>query len=113
VKGLQEGDVVLPTVPLLGTYRQAAVVKAKQIVRVGALGSGSAGAHVDAGQSAVATWPDSSVYTHVCCCPGGATDVDDLPLPLEYLAVYRELALAYKLLEGDGGLKVRSVLGVP
>jgi hypothetical protein len=37
VKELSEGDVVLPTVPLLGTFTQAAVVKAKQLVRVGKL----------------------------------------------------------------------------
>jgi NADPH:quinone reductase-like Zn-dependent oxidoreductase len=35
VKELSEGDVVLPTVPLLGTFTQAGVVKAKQLVRVG------------------------------------------------------------------------------
>jgi hypothetical protein len=39
VKGLSEGDVVVPTVPLLGTFAQAAVVKAKQVVRVGRLAS--------------------------------------------------------------------------
>jgi NADPH:quinone reductase-like Zn-dependent oxidoreductase len=47
VKDLFEGDVVLPTTPLLGTFTQAAVVKAKQLVRVGkvaSLDSSSAGA---------------------------------------------------------------------
>lgn len=39
VKDLSEGDVVLPTIPLLGTFTQAAVVKAKQVVRVGKLAS--------------------------------------------------------------------------
>lgn len=39
VKELCEGDVVVPTVPLLGTFAQAAVVKAKQVVRVGRLAS--------------------------------------------------------------------------
>lgn len=39
VKELSEGDVVVPTVPLLGTFAQAAVVKAKQVVRVGRLAS--------------------------------------------------------------------------
>lgn len=38
VKELSEGDVVLPTVPLLGTFTQAAV-KAKQLVSVGKLAS--------------------------------------------------------------------------
>lgn len=45
VKELSEGDVVLPTEPLMGTFTQAAVVKAKQLVRVGRLASlDSAGA---------------------------------------------------------------------
>lgn len=35
-----------------------------------------------------------------------ATAADELPLPLEYLAVYKELLLAYKLLEVDSGMKV-------
>lgn len=39
VTGLSEGDVVLPTTPLLGTFTQAAVVKAKQVVGVGRLAS--------------------------------------------------------------------------
>lgn len=39
MKDLSEGDVVLPTIPLLGTFTQAAVVKAKQVVRVGKLAS--------------------------------------------------------------------------
>lgn len=39
VKDLVEGDVVLPTTPLLGTFTEAAVVKAKQLVRVGKLAS--------------------------------------------------------------------------
>jgi hypothetical protein len=39
VTSLSEGDVVLPTTPLLGTFTQAAVVKAKQVVRVGRLAS--------------------------------------------------------------------------
>jgi hypothetical protein len=36
-----------------------------------------------------------------------ATQADELPLPLEYLAAHRELLLAYKLLEADSSLKVR------
>jgi hypothetical protein len=36
-----------------------------------------------------------------------AVKEDDLPLPLEYLAVTRELLLAYKLLAEHGNLKVR------
>jgi len=42
VKELSEGDVVLPTTPLLGTFAQAAVVKAKEVVRVGTVASPSA-----------------------------------------------------------------------
>lgn len=38
--------------------------------------------------------------------PEAATTVDELPLPLEYLAIHKELSLAYKLLEAHGGLKV-------
>lgn len=38
--------------------------------------------------------------------PDAATQPDDLPLPLEYLAAHRELLLAYKLLEADNSLKV-------
>jgi hypothetical protein len=36
-----------------------------------------------------------------------ATQADELPLPLEYLAAHRELLLAYKLLEADSSLKAR------
>jgi hypothetical protein len=42
VKDLAEGDVVLPVVPLLGCWAEAAVVKAKSVVRVGKLAAGSA-----------------------------------------------------------------------
>lgn len=42
VKELCEGDVVLPTPPLLGTFAQAAVVKAKEVVRVGRVAAPSA-----------------------------------------------------------------------
>lgn len=50
VRDLSENDVVLPTSPLLGTFSEATVVKAKQVVRVGRLAasaaaSASAGAH--------------------------------------------------------------------
>jgi hypothetical protein len=38
--------------------------------------------------------------------PESATIADDLPMPLEYLAVHKELALAYRLLEANSGLKV-------
>jgi hypothetical protein len=41
-----------------------------------------------------------------------ATQPDELPLPLEYLAAHRELLLAYKLLEADGSLKVCFVFHV-
>lgn len=54
VKDLSEGDVVLPTAPLLGTFTQAAVVKAKQWVRVGRLASedgAHAGDAADSGSS--------------------------------------------------------------
>lgn len=52
VTGLSEGDVVLPTAPLLGTFTQAAVVKAKQVVGVGRLASleGSITVPAEAGQ---------------------------------------------------------------
>eukprot|EP00878_Enallax_costatus_P032601 GHUV01035843.1.p1 GENE.GHUV01035843.1~~GHUV01035843.1.p1 ORF type:complete len:246 (+),score=98.27 GHUV01035843.1:107-844(+) len=89
VKDLAEGDVVLPTIPLLGTWTEAAVVQAKHVVRVGKLGSCDA-----ADRAKVAgTGADS------------ATVADELPLPLEYLAVHRELLLAYKLLEVDSSMK--------
>jgi hypothetical protein len=45
----------------------------------------------------------------VCCVSAGpesATSADDLPMPLEYLAVHKEMALAYRLLEANSGLKV-------
>jgi hypothetical protein len=42
VKELGEGDVVLPLVPLLGCWAEAAVVKAKSVVRVGKLATGGA-----------------------------------------------------------------------
>lgn len=44
----------------------------------------------------------------VCGChagPESATAADELPLPLEYLAVHKELVLAYRLLEAHS-LKV-------
>jgi hypothetical protein len=44
VKDLAEGDVVLPVVPLLGCWSEAAVVKAKSVVRVGKLAAGAAAA---------------------------------------------------------------------
>lgn len=44
VKELAEGDVVLPVVPLLGCWAEAAVVKAKAVVRVGRLAAGAAAA---------------------------------------------------------------------
>lgn len=43
----------------------------------------------------------------VAAGPESATTSDELPLPLEYLAVHKELALAYRLLEANSGLKVR------
>lgn len=165
VTGLSEGDVVLPTTPLLGTFTQAAVVKAKQVVGVGRLASleGSITTPAEAGQQSskclcVATAQtvcfvgsschasrlgglsvvvcgchpllvrevenngtkgvqDELVGTHVRVCvwlhagPESATVADELSLPLEYLAVHKELVLAYRLLEahslkvggGDGG----------
>lgn len=46
----------------------------------------------------------------MCCSvaagPESATAADELPMPLEYLAVHKELALAYRLLEANSGLKV-------
>ncbi|KAF6265797.1 hypothetical protein COO60DRAFT_762517 [Scenedesmus sp. NREL 46B-D3] len=98
VKELSEGDVVLPVVPLLGCWSEAAVVKAKTVVRVGKLASSSA---------AVAT-PNSAAPDAAADAKLGsesATQADELPLPLEYLAAHRELLLAYKLLEADGSLK--------
>lgn len=43
---------------------------------------------------------------NVCAGPESATAADDLPMPLEYLAIHKELALAYRLLEANSGLKV-------
>eukprot|EP00775_Hariotina_reticulata_P002103 gene2103-2422_t len=85
VKDLTEGDVVLPVVPLLGTWTEAAVVKAKHVVRVGRMAATPSQVTLQGGSA--------------------ATDGDDLPLPLEYLAVHRELLLAYRLLEAHPSLK--------
>jgi hypothetical protein len=49
-----------------------------------------------------------SIPWGAACAAAGAesaTQRDELPLPLEYLAAHRELLLAFKLLEADG-LKV-------
>ena len=46
MRELTEGDVVLPVVPLLGTWTEAAVVKAKHVVKVGRMAATSAPADV-------------------------------------------------------------------
>lgn len=56
VKGLSEGDVVLPLFPFAGTWRSAAVLKERQLLRV----------------------------------------PSDLAMPLEYLALSREMCVAYR-----------------
>ncbi|WIA11729.1 hypothetical protein OEZ85_011824 [Tetradesmus obliquus] len=110
VKELAEGDVVLPVVPLLGCWAEGAVVKAKAVARVGRLAAGAAAA------AAVAA-PEGAAADAAGTKAGAesATQADELPLPLEYLAAHRELLLAFKLLEADASLKPGDcvILNVP
>lgn len=89
VKDLDQGDVVLPARPLLGCWAEAAVVKGRELVRVGS-------------SMATSSPPGAARGADAQLLPEGAALArDELPLPLEYLAAHRELLLACTLLEGD------------
>lgn len=60
VKDLAEGDVVLPTIPLLGTWTEAAIAQAKHVVKVGKLGVSDA---VDTGKVQSAGGLKSQLYS--------------------------------------------------
>lgn len=68
VKEVAEGDVVLPVVPLLGLWTEAAVVRAKNIVKVGKLAAGGARNTETASSSARSGVLISATAVHV----GGA-----------------------------------------
>jgi hypothetical protein len=104
-----EGDLVMPAAPFSGTWRAAAVFKAKALQKVGALpdpawhaaaaGGGHAAAPLcrEAFAAAAAAGAEGG--------SGGAAVKAAPQLPLEYLAASRELLTAYRLLE-MGDLKV-------
>ena len=48
VKSLSEGDVVIPQLPLMGTWREAAVWQEKQLFKVGKTAAAAAGGGVAA-----------------------------------------------------------------
>ncbi|KIY94338.1 DnaJ-like protein [Monoraphidium neglectum] len=117
VKGaLAEGDLVQPAAPLMGTWRAAAVWRAKALTRVGSLGARWRDAAGGGGAAAAAICRDAAGAAGAA--NGGAggkvrgeikgddsTSTSrlgggvDVLLPLEYLAVSRELLAAYRLLE--------------
>lgn len=107
VKGaLVEGDLVQPAAPFAGAWRAALVAPAKSLTKVGSL------AHDEpAWRAAVA---GGGAAAAACCreaaeaaaAAAGGAQADGRPqaalLPLEYMAVSREMVAAYRLLEmGD------------
>lgn len=124
VKDLAEGDVVVTQQPLMGTWREAAVWPAKQLLKVGTRPAAAAAPHTAAATSAPAgsaAGDSQGQGGGEAGAPGGQAEQagaggsrgegavweEVLPLPLEYLAVSRELLVAYQLLAEHGDLKVR------
>ncbi|GBF87666.1 hypothetical protein Rsub_00377 [Raphidocelis subcapitata] len=112
IKGaLCEGDLVQPTGPFAGTWRAAMVCKAAALSRVGRLqdwraaaGGGGAAAAVlvrQAVEAAAAAGEAAPVGGRAggAAASKAATSEAGPLLPLEYLAVSRELLTAYRLLE--------------
>ncbi|KAI8471929.1 MAG: molecular chaperone [Monoraphidium minutum] len=113
VKGaLAEGDLVAPSGPLMGTWRAAAVWRAKALSRVGSLGAAWRDAAAGGAAAAAALCRDAAAdaaareegggaagAAHVSPADGSGGTGVSVPLPLEYLAVSRELVAAYRLLE--------------
>jgi hypothetical protein len=131
VKDLAEGDVVLTQQPLMGTWREAAVWPAKQLLKVGtrpaagahsrsttpteaaaaaADSQGQAGGEAAAAAGSARAGGQAAAGAGKAAAGGGGEGAvweESLPLPLEYLAVSRELVVAYQLLAEHGDLKVR------
>jgi len=110
VKGaLCEGDLVQPAAPFGGTWRAAFVSKARGLTRVGSLAARSTEAAwraaAGAGGAAAALLCREAAAAAAASSVLPASSPADPALPLEYLAVSRELITAYRLLE-MGDLKV-------
>lgn len=110
---LAEGDLVQPSSPLMGTWRAAAVFRAKSLQRIGCLGDTWLDAAVGGGAAASAMCREAAALAAAAGGAGGGAGagggkgrqgggVEQEPsvqLPLEYLACSRELLAAYRLLE--------------